>query len=255
MVFDGTTAVGVRLADEQVIEAGRVILCAGVYGSPTILLRSGIGSGGELVDLAGVGENLVDHPSVYVDCGYTGRAGPEPPLHAIATWRSEDRSEKEAPDLMLWLSDPEGDPPELGIEVVLLRPLSRGAVRLRSLHPLEPPLIELPNLDDPADLARLEEGYRRALEVANDHALLRHCSGPAPGEPDDLEAVVRRELFSIPHTVGTCAMGSVVDVSGNVLGVEALMVADASIMPDVPAGFTHLPTIMIAERLADQLST
>ena len=155
---------------------------------------------------------------------------------------------------MLWLSDPDGDPAEFGTEVVLLRPLSRGAVRLRSTRPLDPPLIELPNLDDPADLARLEEGYRRALEVANDPALRHHCSGPAPGEPDDLEAVFRRELFSIPHTVGTCAMGSVVDVSGNVLGVEGLMVIDASIMPDVPSGFTHLPTIMIAERLADQLS-
>ena len=254
VVFDGTTAVGVRLADGTVVEAGCVVLCAGVYGSPTILLRSGIGRRGALVDLPGVGENLVDHSSVYVDCGYAGPARPEPLLHVIATWHSEGRPRTETPDLMLWLGDPEGDPPEFGIEVVLLRPLSRGAVRLRSIDPLDPPLIELHNLDDPADVARLAEGYRRALDVANDPALRRHCDGPVPREPENLGALIRRELFSVPHTVGTCAMGSVVDGSGNVFGVEGLMVVDASIMPDVPSGFTHFPTIMIAERLAEQIS-
>jgi choline dehydrogenase-like flavoprotein len=153
---------------------------------------------------------------------------------------------------MLWLGDPEGDPPTFEIGIVLLRPLSRGTVRLRSANPLDAPSIQLPNLDEPADVARLAEGYRRALEVANDPALRRHCTGSAPSEPDDLEALIRRELFSVPHTVGTCAMGSVVDGSGNVLGVDGLSVADASIMPDVPSGFTQVPTIMIAERLAER---
>jgi choline dehydrogenase len=156
---------------------------------------------------------------------------------------------------MFWLGDPEGDPPEFEIGIVLLRPRSRGAVSLRSDDPLDPPAIELPNLDASADVARLAEGYRRALEVANDSALRRQCSGPAPTEPDDLEALVRRELFSVPHTVGTCALGSVVDSSGTVFGVEGVSVADASIMPDVPSGFTHIPTIMIAERLAERIGT
>src|SRR5205823_15099790 len=138
----------------------RVVLSAGVYGSPTILLRSGIGRHGELVDLPGVGENLIDHPSVSLDCGYVGPARAEPLLQVIATWHSERRPRTEAPDLMLWVGDPEGAPPAFEIVVVLLRPRSRGAVRLRSSNPLDPPLIELPNLDDPADLARLVEGYR-----------------------------------------------------------------------------------------------
>lgn len=254
VVFDGTTVVGVRLADGSVVEAGHVVLSAGVYGSPTILLRSGIGPQGEVIDLAGVGENLVDHPSVYLDCGYEGPARSDPLLQVIATWHSNGRGETETPDLMLWLGDPEGEPPAFEIGVVLLRPLSRGAVRLRSSDALDPPVIELPNLDAPADVARLAEGYRRALEIANDRTLRRHCKGPAPSEPDDLDALIRRELFSVPHTVGTCAMGSVVDGSGNVFGVQALTVIDASIMPDVPSGFTHIPTIMIAERLAEQLS-
>lgn len=213
-----------------------------------------IGPDGELVDLAGVGENLVDHPSVYLDCGYQGPARAEPLLQVIATWHSDGRPETETPDLMLWLGDPEGDPPAFEIGIVLLRPGSRGAVRLRSSNPLDPPLIELPDLDDTSDVTRLAEGYRRALEVANDPALRRHCSGPAPSEPAELEQLIRSELFSVPHTVGTCAMGAVVDAAGNVFGADGLTVVDASIMPDVPSGFTHFPTIMIAERLADQIS-
>ena len=116
---------------------------------------------------------------------------------------------------MLWLSDPEGDPPGFEIGVVLLRPRSRGAVRLRSPDPCEPPSIELPNLNDPSDVDRL------------------------------------------PHVVGTCSMGprpddgAVVDAAGRVHGTDRLSVIDASIMPDVPSGFTHIPTIMIAERLSE----
>lgn len=156
---------------------------------------------------------------------------------------------------MFWFADPTEEDTEFGAEVVLLRPRSRGSVRLRSDDPLDPPLIELPNLDDPTDVERLVEGYRRALDVATQPLLRRHCSGSQPTEPQDLEAVIRSELFSIPHTVGTCAMGSVVDESGSVYGVEGLSVVDASIMPDVPSGFTHVPTIMIAERLSKQLAS
>jgi choline dehydrogenase-like flavoprotein len=247
VVFDGVQGVGVRLADGTAVEAGHVVLCAGVYGSPAILLRSGI-------DLPGVGANLVDHPAVYLDCGYAGAMRDAPILHAIATWHSDGRSPEETPDLMLWLGDPEGDPPTFEIGVVLLRPHSRGSVRLRSGDPFDPPVIELPNLDDPSDVGRLAEGYRRALEVATQPALRRRCSGSEPTEPADLEALIRTELFSVPHTVGTCAMGSVVDGSGSVYGVERLSVVDASIMPDVPSGFTHIPTIMIAERLSEQIA-
>ena len=254
VMFDGTRAVGVLLADGSVIEAGHVVLCSGVYGSPAILLRSGIGHRGALADMPGVGANLTDHPSVSVDCGPTrsGRVGPV--LHALATWHSEGRAGEETPDLMLWLSDPEGDPPTFEIGVVLLRPRSRGVVRLRSSDPADPPVIELPDLQDPADVTRLAEGYRRALDIAGQPTLRRCCVGPEPVEADHLEAWIREEAYSVPHTVGTCAMGSVVDASGGVLGFDGISVVDASIMPDVPSGFTHVPTIMIAERLSAQIA-
>lgn len=254
VVFDGTRARGVLLADGSSVDAGRVVLCAGVYGSPAILLRSGIGPDGQLVELPGVGANLADHPSVYVDCGYSGAARGVPVLHAIATWHSEGRPTDETPDLMLWLSDPEGDPPAFEIGVVLLRPRSRGTVRLRSSDPLDPPVIRLPNLEDPLDVERLAEGYRRAVAVANRPELRRYCSGSAPAEPEDLEALIRAEVSSVPHTVGTCAMGAVVDATGTVHGVDGLSIVDASIMPDVPSGFTHVPTIMIAELLSERLA-
>jgi choline dehydrogenase len=161
---------------------------------------------------------------------------------------------------MFWLPDPTEEDPSFGIEVVLLRPRSHGTVRLRSADPAEPPVIELPNLGDASDVERLAEGYSRALEVANHPEVRRLCDGEAPADPDDLEELIRAEVYSIPHVVGTCAMGprpedgAVVDASGRVHGTERLSVVDASIMPDVPSGFAHVPTIMIAERLSEQIA-
>ena len=148
---------GVRLLDGAVIEAGWVVVCAGTYGSPAILMRSGIGPAEHLrsvaipvrLDLPGVGANLADHGGVDIDCGYRGPARTAPILHLIATFHSSAAASDEAPDLMLWLSDPRGDPPIFEIDVVLLRPSSRGTVRLRSADPTDPPCIELPDRRDP----------------------------------------------------------------------------------------------------------
>jgi choline dehydrogenase len=272
VVFDGVRASGVMLVDGTVIEAGWVVLCAGTYGSPAILMRSGVGPVEHLrsvgvsvrVDLAGVGANLADHPGVDVDCGYRGAARSAPNLHVIATFHSSLSKSHGPPDLMFWVSDPAGQPASVEIGVVLLKPRSRGIVRLRSPDPSEPPVIELPDLSDPTDLERLVEGYRRAYELARSPQIRRHCSGPLPVEPGSeagLRDLIGTERYSIPHVVGTCSMGprpddgAVVDASGRVYGTEALSVADASIMPDVPSGFTHIPAIMIAERVSEELSS
>jgi choline dehydrogenase-like flavoprotein len=273
--FEGNRATGVRLLDGEVIEASWVVLCAGVYGSPPILMRSGIGPPDHLrsvdvpvrVDLPGVGANLADHPTVGLDCGYRGQARTDPILHFIATFHSSTTPSDAAPDLMLWSSDPAGPaegPASFEIEVVLLRPRSRGRVQLRSADPADSPHVELPALGDPFDVERLGEGYQRGLEVANNSQIRRHCADPPPAEPrgaDELLELVRAEGYSLPHVVGTCAMGprpeagAVVNTSGQVHGTHGLSVVDASIMPDVPSGFTHLPTIMIAERLSKQIAS
>jgi choline dehydrogenase len=271
VVFDGTRAVGVRLLDGAVIEAGWVVVCAGTYGSPAILMRSGIGPAEDLrsvavpvrLDLPGVGTNLADHGGIDIDVGYRGPTRTAPILHLIATFHSTAAATDEAPDLMLWLSDPRGDPPVFEVDVVLLRPRSRGTVRLRSADPTEPPSIELPNLRDPFDVERLAEGYRRGHQVASRPELRRLCDAPPSPESrrsDELPDLIRAEGYSFPHVVGTCSMGSVpdegavVDSAGRVHGTERLSVVDASIIPNGPSGFTHIPTVMLAERLSEQIA-
>jgi choline dehydrogenase len=261
VVLEGTRARGVRLLDGTVVDAERVVLCAGVYGSPAILMRSGIGPADHLralgidvrIDLAGVGENLADHPSTIVDCGYSGPAADGSVLHAIATFRSSVTPDDQPPDLMIWTGDPEADD-EVEMAVVLLKPRSRGRVRLRSADPRDAPMIHLPALEDPSDLERLIEGYRIALEAANQPELRALCSGRAPVEPGDLAEFIRDDAYSVPHVVGTCALGTVVDALGRVHGVDGLTIADASIMPDAGSGFTHFPAIMIAEKLSEAIT-
>jgi choline dehydrogenase-like flavoprotein len=142
---------------------------------------------------------------------------------------------------------------------VLLRPEARGRVGLRSTDPTEPPRIELPVLTE-GDVRRLAEALERAFVVATQPVLRRLCSGPAPtmqaGE-DALLIFIRENGYSIPHVVGTCAMGprpedgAVVDANGRVHGIENLFVADASIIPEPPSGFSHFPTLMLAERISE----
>jgi choline dehydrogenase-like flavoprotein len=274
VVLEGTRAAGVSLADGTQIDAACVVLCAGTYGSPAILMRSGIGPAEHLravgvpvkLDLPGVGANLADHPGVDLDCGYRGPARETPLLHTIATFHSSGTNTSAPPDLMFWLSDPvpPEEPEQFTIGVVLLKPRSTGTVRLRSADPSDAPLIDLPHLTEHQDMDRLVEGYRRAREVASRPEIRRLCEGQLPPEIRDdgeLRRMIQQSAYSIPHVVGTCSMGSsadeaaVVDASGRVYGAERLYVVDASIMPRVPSGFTHLPTIAIAEKLAENVAT
>ena len=251
VLFAGTRAIGVRLLEGPVIEAGWVVLCAGTYGSPPILMRSGVGPAAHLrslgipvrVDLPGVGANLADHPGVDIDCGYRGPARTAPLFHLLATFHSSAASSGQPPDLMLWLSDPSGDPPVFEIDVGLLRPRSRGAVRLRSADPADPPRISLPGLADPSDAERLAEAYLRGLDVASRPEIRRLCATPASPQPRsaaELPDLIRANSYSFPHVTGTCAMGprpgdgAVVDTSGRVHGTDRLSVADASIIPNGP---------------------
>jgi len=163
---------------------------------------------------------------------------------------------------MLWMADPGRTPsgPALfEIEVVLLRPRGRGTVRLRSKDPAAAPRVELPSMRDASDVQRLREGYERALDVAHRSEIRRLCTDlPTPASRGDaVLELIRESGYSLPHVVGTCSMGlrpqdgAVVDAAGRVHGTDRLSVIDASVMPDVPSGFTHIPAIMIAERLSE----
>jgi choline dehydrogenase len=265
VVVQGGRATGVRLVDGTEIGADQVILSAGTYGSPTILMRSGIGPAEHLrehaiglhVELPGVGLNLADHPGVDFDSGWRGPGTIGPFLHSIATYHSALARRDGAPDLMFWLTDPVGDEPAFYLDPILLKPVGRGTVRLRSADPEDPPRITLPTVRDRRDLDRLIEGLERSVELA-ERPEIRRLAPDNPNHPRTIEerrAYAIANAYSLPHVVGTCRMGpvpeggDVVDAQGRVYGVEGLRVIDASIIPEPPAGFPHLITIMLAERL------
>lgn len=271
VTLEAGRATGVRLVDGRTLRAGTVILAGGTYGSPTILLRSGIGPAEELaelgievaVDLPGVGRGLADHPAVDVDTGWRGKGTTGPILHSIATFHSGVAATDGPPDMMFWLMDPDAADPAFYLDPVLLKPRSRGCLRLRSADPADPPRIALPRLDEAIDIDRLAEGYERALEIAARAEIRSLADEPPPRMPAnraELRGRVIEKAYSLPHVVGTCRMGpspadgSVVDHLGRVHGIVGLHVIDASIIPDAVAGFPHVVTIMLAEHLADRLS-
>jgi choline dehydrogenase-like flavoprotein len=271
VVLERGRAVGVRLVDASELRAGTVILAAGAYGTPPILLRSGIGPADHLADvgipvqvaLPGVGANLADHPGVDFDTGWRGAGASGPLLHTIATFRSDQDLVDGPPDLLFWTTDADSGDPGFYLDPILLKPAGRGTVRLRSPRAGDPPRITLPAVRESADLDRLADGYRRAVEIANRPEIRSLCSEPAPTVPADraaMERLIAANAYSLPHVVGTSRMGpspdlgDVVDHLGRVHGVEALHVIDASIIPEPPSGFPHVITIMAAEHLAARLS-
>jgi choline dehydrogenase len=180
------------------------------------------------------------------------------------------RSNLAAPDIeilllpALWLNEGFTPPPEHGytIAIVLLQPLSRGTVTLRSGNPLDPPRISMRLFSDPGgeDMNTVVEGIKIARRIAGAPALAALSGGEIfPGADAtsdvDLAASVRSDSQTLWHPVGTCRMGndamSVVDESLSVHGVEGLRVIDASVMPTITRGHTHAPSVMIGEKGAD----
>ena len=275
----GTTARGVRLAGGEIIEADAIVVTAGSYASPAIMMRSGIGPAAALrdlgigvaADLPGVGGNLIDHPLAAVDLPTTpGFAGPR--FQVMLTLRSALADPGGPPDLHLFAAGPFDDAASpaggvFGIVAGLLAVRSRGSVRLRSADPADPPRIDIAHLRHPEDMTRMIEATRHARQLSRTPPLAGFVTGaelaPGPAISDDdtagLARSIRQRAGSYHHPVGTCAMGpdpghgAVVDARGAVHGIDRLWVADASVMPTIPAANTNLTTIVIAERIAQGL--
>ncbi|GLZ37119.1 GMC family oxidoreductase [Actinokineospora sp. NBRC 105648] len=268
----------------RTLTADTYILTAGAYGSPAVLLRSGIGPADHLselgvpveVDLPAVGSNLTDHPCLVLPLTPTAE------LNA-ALARKEAAGELYASQVALKAASelcPEGGwdlhllptagpplfgslPPgeyEVGIAAFLMSPLSRGSLRLRSADPDVPVDIDLALFTDPdgRDLAVARDGLRLAAELAASSALKSWATPAAGGDPAALgDDELRSRAGTYWHPVGTCAMGTgddaVVDPEGRVRGVANLRVVDASILPTVPAANTQLPVLAVAELLAERL--
>ena len=154
--------------------------------------------------------------------------------------------------------DPKG--PQVMILPSLLYPKSVGEIRLASKDPMAAPVIDPRYLSDPADLALLLAGVKLGRELAATEPLAAHLvaerrPGKAAVSDDELCAVIRSNLNTIFHPVGTCKMGTgpdaVVGPDLRLRGVDGLRVADASIMPSIVGGNTNAPTIMIAEKAAE----
>jgi choline dehydrogenase len=292
LLLDGTWARGVEVdrggPPEEIRAEREVILCAGAYQSPQILLLSGIGPA-EHLQMVGippvrelpVGEGLQDHPATWItfttdrpslltaeseeNLGLLTTQGCGPLTSNFAESGGFLRTDEAltAPDVQLHMIPvlfPEAGAGEIlvdgwALSACLLRPASAGFVKLRSRVPTAGPRILHNYAVADEDRARLVRAVRRCMEIASAPALAEVTTGPygAPAGDDDASilAHIERNTTTLYHPVGTCAMGRVVDAELRVLGMEALRVVDASVMPTHVRGNTNAPTIMIAERAAD----
>jgi choline dehydrogenase-like flavoprotein len=261
VLLDGRRAVGVRLASGEEVEAGEVVVAAGAIHSPAVLLRSGI-------QRAGMGRGLKDHPSVVATLRLQPEAAGQPgsfPFGSILRW-SSGREPADLQLVPLAHLGPEA-PPGLGaVMVALMQVRSSGTVTLRSADPADDPAVDLGMLTDEHDLERLARGVRHLVTLLRHPAMASVAASMVMGvdgtEPDALlepgaaEAWLPANLGDYVHACGTCRMGraddelAVCDPAGRVHGYDGLRVVDASLFPDLPRANTHLPVLMVAERLA-----
>ena len=278
LVFSGNRCTGVeylldgaRRTAEAVAE---VILCSGAIGSPHLLQLSGIGPANALrahgvevtVDLPGVGENLADHPlsSVIYTPAKPMPAGVNNHGDVFAALRTDPKLI--APDIQVIFLDipfirPTMPAPQDGFTLAfcLLRPRSRGSVLLASSDPDAPPLIDPGFLTDERDMTAMLAALRLTREIGGAPALDDwRREEVQPGPAVDTEArernYLRRSTASYFHAVGTCRLGtdqgSVTDLDLRVHGIDGLRVADASVMPSIPAANPNATVLAIAERAA-----
>jgi choline oxidase len=272
--------------DTMTLHARReIVLCAGTFNTPKLLLLSGIGPHHHLselgipvqVDLPGVGEHLIDHPegviiweanqpvsdatTQYWEVGLFSKAFPDAPI----------------PDLMFhfgvvpfdWNTVPAGYPTApYGFSMTpnVPRARSEGCVRLRSSNPQDSPMIDFRYFTDPQgyDETILIAGLKLARKIASQPALQKWIARElAPGihvqNEQNLSEYVRRTANTVYHPAGTCRMGSdahpltVVDALLRVRGTHHLRVADASIFPSMTSVNPCITCMMIGEKCADLL--
>lgn len=274
--FDRGRAKGVRVIGvPDVIEAHHVIVAAGAYGSPSILMRSGIGPADHLRSLGidvlqdlPVGRHLADHALVRIR--FAAKQPPPyegmPCCQVVLTLKSSPT--RSGHDMQIFAGNVSPVEKNLSpsgywftLYVALMTPASTGSLRLRSRDPAAAPVIDHGYLTHPDDMPRVVSTVKAAQQLArtsplSDIIVSELFQTPASGMSVDLEPAIRANVGTYFHPVGTCRMGpasdatTVVDARGAVHGVQGVSVIDASIMPTIPAANTNLPTLMLAERCA-----
>jgi choline dehydrogenase len=304
LLFDGERVVGVEYQANGMLKKAHakaeVILAAGVYATPRLLMLSGIGPAAHLaehgidvrVDSPGVGQNLQDHNTVVVSMrtsgayGYFGadkglrmlvnglrylafRDGPVASNGAETMAFVNLQDPQADPDLQLYgvgvmWPDPAGGELTHGISLManLVKPCSRGTVRLRSADPKDDALINPNWLSDPSDQFRLLQAMKYLRRIAATAPLSEVISdecqpGSAVQSDEQLLAYMRRTTESNYHPCGTCKMGMANDPMAvltpdlRVKGVTGLRVFDASMMPSVISANTNATVMAVADRAVD----
>ncbi|HEY2600381.1 MAG TPA: GMC oxidoreductase [Thermoleophilaceae bacterium] len=277
VLFDGLRAIGVAMASGAAIPAGEVILSSGTYGSPAILLRSGVGPAADLahlgIDLVAdmpVGQHLQDQPFYYNGYALKPESLDMRPAVGALLWKPSSEARGDELDIHIavtHLLPPEYSPTggAITLSVAVVKPDSRGTLTLRSRDPREQPEIDCNFLAEDKDARRMLEGVKLARKIGRNPALaqfveLEIIPGDAVGD-DQLADVIAANLASYGHPVATAPMGgsgdpwAVVDSQGAVKGIDGLRVVDASIIPVVPSVAINPTTIMVAERIAKAVYT
>ncbi len=303
--FEGKIARRVNLrGDREPVEIdAELVLCAGVIGTPALLLRSGVGPQDHLQELQipivhelpGVGENLHDHPAIaaHYEGGDSGRGLSLATLPKLAAAPFEYLFAKRglfASNLVegggFARTDPSLSEPDVQFhfipskvghigakiswgrgyygDVCVLKPASRGNLRLASAKIDDDPIIDLNLLSNYEDRQTLLRGLKLLRRILGNPALSGSGAkevvpGPAVQRDDELLHYIFDRLGTAYHPVGTCRMGdpadpmTVVAPTLRIIGLENILVADASVMPEVVAGNTNAPTMMIAEVAAAKI--
>ena len=295
VLIENGNATGVACVEngqEQVYHASReVILSAGTFESPKLLMLSGIGPGGQLTahdipvieNLPGVGQNLQDHLMMLIY--FTAKRGVNPGqsgyiAEAGLFTNPLDSSSEAVPNLQYhFLAEMPGlpvhdDPDERNFLFcpTLSRPESRGFLRLQSANPDDDMLIQPNYLQAESDMQALLKGIELAQTLADTPAMKEFNDASkrpfaAPGlsriplpesSGEVMQEFVRASAVTVWHPAGACKMGSddmaVVDSQLRVRGVEGLRVADASIIPTIPSGNINAACIMIGEKAAHMIA-
>ncbi|HEY4461654.1 MAG TPA: GMC family oxidoreductase N-terminal domain-containing protein [Streptosporangiaceae bacterium] len=282
LIMQGTRCTGIEFDHDgqrqRAFAEAEVVLSAGTIGSAQLLLLSGIGPAAHLrslgidvvADLPGVGENLHDHIEIPLIYSAAQPMPPTPGTHVdcLALLRSAPGAPR--PDINIFPVDapfplPGLELPEHGytIQATLALPHSRGTLRLVNADPAQQPLIDPRYLADPRDLDTFVRAAAMARAVGESAELApwrqaEISPGPGTRDRESWAAYIRRAAVTEGHPVGTCRLGpgeqAVTDLQLRVRGTRGLRVADASVIPSIPAININATVVAIAERAASLIA-